>query len=356
MNTPTVLFLAKYPDSQSIKEGMSQRIHAVDKHFSSFSRAYLSVSFLKNWKRKVENRGTNITQYECNFFFHFFFLLSFWRKSKLIYYHSIYNVPATLCFLFFNSRYTKVVWDVHGAVPEEQKMSGFNIKSTVYNFVERCIFRSADLIIVVTDALKVHLLEKHKRTKADFFLYPILSNQLKFRNSNNVCSKKTEKLTVIYSGNTQVWQNVNLMLKVIKQHFSNEINYYLLTGEPESMKLALKEAELANEANIFVLSVDPSELEHYYRKAHYGFVLRDDMVVNNVACPTKLVEYMHYGIIPIVKSERIGDFKKFGYEYISYKDFSMQLPIQKSSVNQKIIDRLIKQNEKVDLSILINFL
>ena len=53
--------------------------------------------------------------------------------------------------------------------------------------------------------------------------------------------------------------------------------------------------------------------------AHY--LIQFDIVVNRVACPTKLVEYMFYGITPIVLSKEIDDYNELGYEYLDYKDF-----------------------------------
>ena len=58
------------------------------------------------------------------------------------------------------------------------------------------------------------------------------------------------------------------------------------------------------------------ELKKEYEKAQYGFTLRDNIIVNEVACPTKLIDYVKYGIIPILKSDKIGDFVENGLEYV----------------------------------------
>ena len=128
------------------------------------------------------------------------------------------------------------------------------------------------------------------------------------------------------------------MLKTISQNISDNIHYTILTGELDIMKSLLVKSKLDNLVSINVLSVQPSQLSEYYQKANYGFILRDDITVNNVACPTKLVEYLNYGIIPIVLSDKIGDFKELGYEYISVQDFSVDLPILKSKINQKLVE------------------
>jgi len=74
-------------------------------------------------------------------------------------------------------------------------------------------------------------------------------------------------------------------------------------------------------AQVEVDSVPRHSIFEYYDRASLGFVLRDDSLVNRVACPTKLVEYMCAGIIPIVEQPLIGDFYERGYEYILVDEF-----------------------------------
>ena len=70
-----------------------------------------------------------------------------------------------------------------------------------------------------------------------------------------------------------------------------------------------------------VHSLLPEKVREVYAKSHFGFVLRDDVTVNNVACPTKLIEYICFGVLPVMKTTQIGDFVPYGMEYISVEDF-----------------------------------
>jgi hypothetical protein len=58
-----------------------------------------------------------------------------------------------------------------------------------------------------------------------------------------------------------------------------------------------------------------------YQGCQYGLLFRDDIPVNNVACPAKLTEYMQYGIVPVLTSPRIGDFEALGMRYVACEDF-----------------------------------
>ena len=77
---------------------------------------------------------------------------------------------------------------------------------------------------------------------------------------------------------------------------------------------------------------------------HLGFVLRDDVLVNRVACPTKLLEYIQYGVLPIVLSDAIGDFKELGYKYIGLDDF-VNLRFDSLSISHQVDDNKVVLSE-----------
>ena len=63
------------------------------------------------------------------------------------------------------------------------------------------------------------------------------------------------------------------------------------------------------------------DLPAVYEAADLGLILRDDSPVNRVACPTKLAEYLFFGLIPVVRSPRLGDFQELGYAFITEQEF-----------------------------------
>ncbi len=136
------------------------------------------------------------------------------------------------------------------------------------------------------------------------------------------------------------------MLDCIKNIGENDRYFFqILTGEVDKMKKKFKEKNIKLD-NVDIRGVKTNELAEYYEKAHYGFVLRDDISVNNVACPTKLVEYMNYGIIPIVLSSKIGDFERMKYDYVSLENLNMTLLPRKSLHNENLIKSLYDESYK----------
>ena len=345
-----VLILADFPNEHNRHEGMAQRILAVDQQIQAVQRQYLFVSHRLFFKKQVKPVAGAAVQYRCNLFKHWFFILKLLRGASTIYVHSIINLLPILPLFPFIRRSTWVVLDAHGIVPEEQKLAGRWFKAGLYALAERIIFNRVNRVLVVTQAMKTHFQQKYLRSKPAYLRYAIFPTHLKIDTQPRLNEAPSEEgiIRVVYSGNLQSWQNIDLMIQLIKANQDERIRYDLLTGEPEAMNQRLVAAGIALQ-NIHVQTVEPSALGHFYQAAHYGIILRDDIAVNRVACPTKLVEYLYYGLIPIVKSANIGDFALNGYEYITYEDFSSRVPGRKSTVNQAVIRTILQENQQVDL-------
>ena len=342
-----ITFLASYPSEKDEKDGMMQRILNVDELFKNHSRLYVDVGIWRNWKKRQKILSDNLIVYKMNLFLHTWLIVKLLKQSSVIYVHSIYNVRPLLLLLFFFKNKRNIYLDVHGVVPEESLLVGRKTAYCIHNIVEYFAFRLIFGAIYVTDAMKKHYDSKYPwSSKMPYIVYNIYPNFVtNFNVSEHV---ETNKTVVIYSGNCQKWQNIDLMLETIKNNKHGLLEYIILTGEPTVITKKIGEFGIdENLWNISVLSVKPLDLPQYYSKAHYGFILRDDIVVNQVANPTKMLEYLSFGIIPIVKSPRIGDFLHYGYEYLLYTDFKTELNPQKSSRNVEIAKEIMRS--KVDL-------
>lgn len=349
-----LLVLANYPDEKTQKEGMSQRMIAVDEQLDDRPRQYLFVSHRLFWQREKETPKPGLVQYRCNLFAHFFFILRLLRQSKTVYIHSVINVLPWLPLVPFLPRRARVIVDAHGVVPEEATLGGNRTKAWLYGLSERLAMRRADMVITVTKAMETHFRQKYPQSKARYETCPILPAHIVGDGNVDLAVQGEEDVHVVYSGNAQPWQNIELMLAVIRENRSPRIKCHILTGDIPSMRRHLEEAGLADDPHIELATVPPDALRDYYRMAHYGFILRDDITVNRVACPTKLVEYLHYGVIPIVKQPEIGDFNALGYEYIHHEDFSTALRPRKSARNHALAAQLVRDAQQTDLARLID--
>jgi len=305
-----ILIISKYPTAANEKDGMIQRIAAIDNIIDAQQKIYLDISYKKNLITKKTRTSTNTSVYETNIVFGLFIASYFAITANKIYVHSILNAIKILPLYFFSK---KILTDLHGIVPEELHMQGRIYSSKIFSIVEHIVFYRSLKLITVTNAMKEYLVKKYNQ-RINISTVPIfdsISNIQKINITSN-------KLTIIYTGGSQKWQNVDLMFSAIKQT-SNKYNYILLSGDIDTFNKKAYEHGLDN--TITIASVGKDEIYSWYSKADLGFVLRDDIAVNNVACPTKLIEYLINGVVPIVIHPNIGDFNSMGYCYITLDEF-----------------------------------
>ena len=64
------------------------------------------------------------------------------------------------------------------------------------------------------------------------------------------------------------------------------------------------------------------------------------------SCPTKLAEYLYFGVIPVLRSTKIGDFARLGMKFVRYDEFKLKRVPSKEeceiirSVNMKVLKKL----------------
>ncbi|QQV03724.1 MULTISPECIES: glycosyl transferase family 1 [Chryseobacterium] len=336
-----ILFLSRYPEKEEdFRDGLFQRVVHIDSLFSDKKKVYLVASPYRYFKKKYSiDKTENRIIVKYNLFVHFFLILSIYKESKIIYIHSIHNLLYQFIFLLFFSK--KFILDLHGLVPEEFTLQRDFKREFIFNKVEKIVYEKFDVVIGVTNNMISHYKRKYPNSTSEYIVYPILPNNLETMSEEEILKSNTsDKVHFVYSGNMQTWQNIDLMLDIIKNISSNNKYFFqILTGEIDRMKNKFTDKQIKLD-NVDIRGVSAEELSKYYKKAHYGFVLRDDISVNNVACPTKLVEYMNYGIVPIVLSNQIGDFDKLLFEYLPITQDLKQIESRKSVTNIKIIRNL----------------
>ncbi|MBQ7860018.1 MAG: hypothetical protein IJ347_07815 [Faecalibacterium sp.] len=208
----------------------------------------------------------------------------------------------------------KYVWDVHGAVPEEFALDGKQAEAEAAAQAEALFAAGADVIVTVNRATQQHLLKKYPGIKARFVNMPIFNEDLAARGEISAVRPQVNgKPLAVYAGGLQAWQKIPLMQQCMAAADAH-LAYKIYTPEPDAF------AQLWQGNPFTDLELDtktPQQLMEEYTQCSYGFVLRDDIAVNNVACPTKLIEYLQYGIVPVLHTEKIGDFAALGMQYLT---------------------------------------
>ena len=303
-----ILFLADHPDNMAEQDGMAQRITAIDRSFANQERAYLKVSLLRNLKGETMRFPDQfLIIHRLNLFLHLLCIIAVIRQSSCLYIHSVGNALALMPAILFK----KTVTDLHGLVSDEFSMAGNWLAVLRYRLVERFVFRYSDALVVVSEAMAELLQQRYKGLKARLFRVPIFDSA---GEALSPCQSSGDEPLLIYAGGAQAWQNVDLMLDSFKQ-VAHLCRLRILTADQGAFRDKIK--QLGLEERVELLTVPKLEVYRHYAQAQFGFVLRDDVPVNRVACPTKLVEYLTAGLIPIVIQPDIGDFYRRGYAFLS---------------------------------------
>lgn len=240
------------------------------------------------------------------------------------------------------------ILDLHGAVPEEFALAGQQEEAVYARMLEEKCAAAADVIVAVNHATIDYLKTRYPNLKAQLVCMPIFNEDVSA--SAPAAEKPLEqgKPVVLYAGGVQPWQKVDRMQQLMAARPEDAV-YKMFLPDPDAFVALWGERPLPP---ALVLDCKaPAELPAEYRTAHYGFVLRDDITVNNVACPTKLVEYLQYGILPILHTPLIGDFAARGMQYITDEDYLAgnlpQEPVraQMARENQRVLAALLEDHQ-----------
>jgi glycosyltransferase involved in cell wall biosynthesis len=344
-----ILFLAPYPTPENCKDGAISRVNAIDNMFKGNKRIYWDVALFKHWHKehRIENE---VDIFQLNSFLHCLFIIKGLLSINKIYSHSILGCLGIFYVLPFIHKC--IVLDAHGVVPEEIGIYSEKRKwlKTFLNCLEYYVIKKTILIICVTNRMKSHYQKKYTWYEGNYMVYNTLPKII-LDNIDEQAIKKAKSssdITIIYSGGISPWQNIDLMLESIKKCTNKSITYILLVSNPEYVKRKLEQYELNG---VTVISVMPQELKKYYEKADYAFVLRDDNIVNRVANPNKIVEYLANGILPIVLTKEIGDYSSRGFEYLDLEEYinNVKKPLSLSTKNIAIARDLINENARLNI-------
>ena len=332
-----IIFIAPCPYPHRAQEGMRQRVAFIDSVFQHVERVYIEptddVPYGAPKKNQINSKLTHMyvknkaLNKDAK-------IIDLFDRSEFIYVHSLYFAEKIL---EAYGRY-KIITDMHGVVPEEEAWRGNSTYSSYLNQVEKKIVTNSLAIITVSQKMTNFYEEKYVAFKKKIILIPVLNYD--YEKPTLKKNKMKKKLSIIYAGGSQKWQNVDLMLRAYKKIEKN-ISFNLLTFDFEYFYTKLFDLNLHDA--VTCQSVSRYELSKFYKEANLGFILRDAILVNTVASPTKLIEYISYGVVPVVSQPEIGDYNSLGYSYVLLSDL----------INQHLpSDKQLQQMQKNNLKIL----
>lgn len=192
----------------------------------------------------------------------------------------------------------EIYYWVQGSVPEESFLRHQSkLKNRLLSAIEYGALSVSDKNILVSDEMQKHLEKKHKKSYKNSIVVPCVS-EFSYDGSPK------EKDSFVYIGGMSAWQRVDLMLEMFNQIMKLKPNahLYIATLEKEIATQYINEhLDQVYHENVKLLSIsDRSQIAHFLSTKEYGFLIREDIVVNQVSSPIKLAEYLSCGVNVII--------------------------------------------------------
>ena len=317
-----IVIVGGYPYPEREKDGYFQRIRMVDSLLADRWRIYIETGMPPGHEGWYDRPMPNtlvlrITGDWKRKWFVYLCVMACVVRCRVIYFHSVLPIRNRLSRFLFRLPGVKKVVDLHGAVPEEFRYHEDFFKGWLYDQYEKLAVKKADYVIVVSEAMRRYCEQKWRGVvRCEFILLPNIPEIVKEPSEK---AYPNGKPVVVYAGGLQKWQQVPKMIDAINKT-ADVCLHKFFCPQPEAVWEILPEG-LRFHPHVIVDSKPHKELLQIYRECHYGFVLREDNVINRVACPTKLVEYIATGVVPIVEFDNIGDFKSLGMQFVRLQDF-----------------------------------
>lgn len=230
--------------------------------------------------------------------------------------------------------FSKTLFWSQGIEPEESYMRENNfLKLHAKNLIEYVALKFSGVKFFVSKSMLNHYKDKHGLIFKNYEIMPCFN--LKYEKPVNLSQKRYDNPSFVYAGSLSTWQNIDETLSIFK-FIEDQIptaTLTLLTKENEKADCLIKKYDLKN---ILVKYVPLKNLKEELQNYKYGFLLRKDTKVNNVATPTKMNSYLACGVIPIYSD--------------SIKDYATHINLGKFNLEMKATDSI----EEIALKV-INF-
>lgn len=221
-------------------------------------------------------------------------------RAEKIYLRSYHFLWKILAIKWFRNRRLQVVFDFRGLLYMESwyRHKSF-IRSAVLYIIEFFVYATADHICAVSNALSIEL-------KRHFFTRKINVIPCAIEKATK---RSTEvhghPLRFVYVGSLSKWQQFDRVLRVFEavcQKMPATLSVFTFDVEEARKIIDNSRIEVKE-----LISLRQNEVINRLAGFDFGFLLRENHIINRVASPIKFLEYISCGVIPIV-TQYVGDY------------------------------------------------
>ncbi len=216
--------------------------------------------------------------------------------------------PKTIILLklFRIMRFKKfnIIYRTRGLSPEESYFKNNNyLKYLILCIIELITILSADIILFVSEKHREYIRNKYIIQRKGTIVH---NYNLGFQYNRNK-SRLKKSYNVCYAGSLSKWQNTDIVLDLFARLFenNNNLNFYFYTDDIRGIdKHIFKRYGFIKFNNL-----SESQLMKELEDMDYGVIIRENLSLNTVSSPFKIMDYLTAGL-RIISSDNIGDYKK----------------------------------------------
>ena len=209
----------------------------------------------------------------------------------------------------------EIKYGFKGKIPEKQYNRMINYAA---NCEKRMVEISDQVFCVSNVMIEYHLSLNPALDRGKFFLYPCCADADQFSFSDETRETLRANLGIagktvlIYSGGIEMsWHIPDKVFELFASLEKRHDNYFFIVLTPhQALGERFRNQYGISKENCLITSVKNSEVVNYLCAADAAVLLREDVLMNNVASPTKFAEYVMSGL-PVIISEHVGDFSEF---------------------------------------------
>lgn len=236
------------------------------------------------------------------------------HKAKYVVAEFAYS-SSSLRLLRLISPKTKIITDFHSVQPEEMIYNDPNMSRSLYKYYEkqdRQACEISDCIICQSDEMKQHLVSKYNAdgNKIAVFKCGVNTKHFDIKPKEEKIALRRElgiaekDVVFVYAGGITKWQKIEESLKVFKEYNAHnpDSKFLILTRDNDKLNEILNNEEWSTvRKSVIATSAPYAEVSSYLNVADIAYLIRDNVVLNAVASPTKLGEYLACGL-PVITS------------------------------------------------------
>jgi len=259
------------------------------------------------------------------------------NKGNIVVISVIDSIKAKMC------GYRTIILWLQGIIPEESfQRNHSNFRKKVLSMIEKEGIKCASFKLYVSDYMRRFYNDKYGFHDSNYYIMPCFNEEI---NPLAIKNKSYKKNTFVYAGSTETWQC-----------FEETLEYYKMIEDivdDASLKIMVKNKEYAeslvkkyNIRNYSIIYVTKDLVAKELSSCKFGFCLRQNNEVNNVATPTKLSSYISNGVFPIYSSciydfDQIAASSKFCYR--------VEKSHNRFRLNKKIIEAAFTEYRAIDV-------